>query len=260
MKDDLLKLDPGDFTDYAIEEPSAIAYHFRQLWCRRPHKMVVTCEPSGLTYTLGHLVGLTQDVLEVALENVSEEMLREISSVQCLRCTLIPFVGARTLFVSYPQGEYVPSEHESLPSVLNFSIPKKIFYVQRRELFRVGIASSMEKCFCSFDHVEHLWPVLDLSLGGMAIEMSLDCGTRYHPGQIVTGNELVCGNGIRLVGLVMKISNIGQPYEGSEADGEPRVRMGLRFIEMDQRQVALLQRYIAHLERRQHLFRDTLFL
>lgn len=131
---------------------------------------------------------------------------------------------------------------------LHAPIPREVFHLQRRELYRVATPLD-DAPWCSFPDPEGgeplRWRVLDVSAGGIALMLPADQKV-FTLDQRCPGCELELSDGVRIP-VTLTVRNL---VPRQRADGTHQVRVGLRFEDLPRGADAAIQRHIFSIERK----------
>ncbi|MFC3531603.1 flagellar brake protein [Vogesella facilis] len=149
--------------------------------------------------------------------------------------------GVKTQFICGPAEEVTYDGRRAF----EMPLPEKIIRLQRREFYRIHSPLTKPVWCRLHEPPGRVLPLFDISLGGVALSLSLDQHAWLQPGQVLSQVDIdLPGVGLLQVGLevrhVMLIS---------ARDGQEHYRAGCTFIGMNMARETLVQRYITHLER-----------
>lgn len=128
-------------------------------------------------------------------------------------------------------------------SAIACPLPESMLWVQRREFYRVRVPlSESVNCELIQDDESFLFPVLDISIGGLALHYT-NQRIELEEGQLYTGSRLsLSDQGHGLINLeVRNIISIGTMNNGG-------YRIGCEFRNLGMDVSSSIQRYIHHIE------------
>lgn len=125
------------------------------------------------------------------------------------------------------------------------AIPTALTWVQRREFFRVRVPMSEPASLeINFDeNSRQTFPVLDISLGGLAILNTSNDNLEFDAGYILNSCKLHISSFVDSY-VSLEIRNLIQLGE----DRNSKVRIGCQFINLDSQLSMDIQKFIHHVE------------
>ncbi|MGL6070286.1 flagellar brake protein [Craterilacuibacter sp.] len=162
--------------------------------------------------------------------------------------------GERNVFVCAPEGvktqcvlgQFSRIEYEGRPA-LSVALPETVLKLQRRECFRIQtpVASPL-LCLINDYPVEPLvLPLLDISLGGMALLLPRDSAISVNIGDAYRD----CHIELKPFGVLDVAFEVRYQQSSIQRNDVEITRVGCQFLSMTQARENLVQRYIATLER-----------
>lgn len=193
-------------------------------------------------FLLTTLLGMDKEKTRLYVDVSTDENINR----RVLASDRLIFVGRHyQVRVQFTASGAVPGQFTGGPAFI-LPFPESMLRVQRREFYRL-VASLVDRPQCFFTtedgHPVEL-TILDISLGGIAvIEPDTDCEGLWLPGNVIRNCQVDLPEG-RVVSDV----EVRNRFTISLPDGKPQVRVGCRFLHLEPRMNAELQRYIHRIE------------
>ena len=125
------------------------------------------------------------------------------------------------------------------------TLPDSLLWVQRREFYRVKVPlSDTVTCEIHTEGENFSYPVLDISIGGIALHDAQEEGIEFESGQLYHGCKLVLGTHAEGV-ISLEVRNI-LPFTNKNNDNGRRI--GCTFLDIGMDINTKIQRYIHLIE------------
>jgi c-di-GMP-binding flagellar brake protein YcgR len=245
QNDKLITIEPGgaDQSRYLIHSRLEIAAILGTL--RKAGSLVTAYFGSGNDFILTSIVAVSPEQDEVVMDYGADAAANQ----RALQAGEITFVAAHERIkiqfavASLRQVRFEGRDAFSMP------LPAELLRLQRREFFRIATPLTRPlKCVVGPQgapvHAPAEVTIVDISCGGIAIIDSSELADN-QPG--------VCFRGCRIllpgIGAVTADILVKSSYEVTLKNGARHKRAGCEFVDMPERERALIQRYINKMER-----------